>query len=71
MGSNKEDFIRRTGGFRLGETEAQFHARVKEIDALEKKMKSGTLGGPDAFEAVQRRLCELKGIDFDSRDDDD
>ena len=68
MGRAKEDFIQRTGGFRVGESEADFHKRVAEIDRLTESLKSGKLKLSEV-EPTQRRICELKGIDFDSDDE--
>ena len=70
MGRAKNQFIRETGGYRLGETEEAFLIRVKEIRQLEKEFKSGVYHGDD-LERVQRRLCELKGISFDQDDEDE
>jgi hypothetical protein len=65
MGRSKEDFIERTGGFRFDESEADFHKRVAEIERLEASFRSGKHGMAE-LETIQRQLCELKGIDFDS-----
>jgi hypothetical protein len=65
MGQAKDDFIERTGGFRSGETRDDFQKRVSRIDELETQLRSGTLRMRD-LEKVQRELCSLKGIDFDS-----
>lgn len=68
MGRSRHDFIERTGGYRIGETEAEFDARVAEIERLEGDIRGRRVSLPD-MEKVQRRLCELKGIDFDGYDD--
>lgn len=68
MGISKEHFIEATGGFRFDETPEEFRARVKEILAIERLIKSCKLRGAD-LERAQRKLCALKGIDFDSKDD--
>ena len=41
MGRNKDDFIARTGGFRIGETPEQFAARAKQIEFLESLIREG------------------------------
>lgn len=68
MSRSKDQWLEHTGGFRLGESEAQFHDRVAEIANLEASLVSGKhdMAG---LERIQRKLCELKGIDFDSYDD--
>ncbi|HET9149998.1 MAG TPA: hypothetical protein VFO61_05900 [Alphaproteobacteria bacterium] len=65
MGRSKDAFLERTGGFRLGETQSQFQARIREIDELESSLKSGSVKLSNV-ESIQRRLCDLKGIAFDS-----
>lgn len=70
MGRAKDDFIARTGGLRLGETQETFKARVAEIGRLEGDLKAGRIKLDD-LERVQRRLCDLKGIDFDAPDDEE
>lgn len=70
MGRAKEDWIEKTGGFRLGEGPADFKARVARIEELERQMVSPKLSMAER-EKVQRELCSLKGIDFDSYDGDD
>jgi hypothetical protein len=61
--ANKEKFIAETGGFVLGEPQQW---RLAEITVLEKRIRSGKFSEED-----QRRLCELKGINFDSYDLED
>jgi hypothetical protein len=68
MSRTKDQWIERTGGFRVGESEFDFTAWAAEIDRLEKLLVSGALDIVGR-ERTQRRLCELKGIDFDSDDD--
>ena len=58
--TNKEKFIVETGGLRL-ESESEFKTRQAEIQRIEAELRSGNYS-----EAGQRRLCELKGISFDS-----
>lgn len=64
MSRSGDEWIKRTGGFRLGETKEEFDARVKEIEVVEKRLTFGTLKFNE-IEDVQRQLCALKGIDFD------
>jgi hypothetical protein len=61
--TNKEKFIAETGGFIWGEPQRW---RLAEIKVLEKRIRSGKVTEED-----QRRLCELKGIDFDAYDVED
>ena len=63
MSRTKDQFIEKTGGFRLGETEAQFHARTAEIERLETSLK--TARTPEQREKIQRELYKRRGIDFD------
>jgi hypothetical protein len=63
MATNKEKFIAETGGFILGKP---LKWRLAEIKVLEKRIRSGKF-----TEADQRRLCEVKGINFDSYDLED
>jgi hypothetical protein len=58
--TNKEKIIAETGGFAWGEPQQW---RLAEINVLEKRIRSGRFSEED-----QRRLCELKGINFDSYD---
>ena len=69
MGRSKQDFISRTGGFRIGESEREFASRVEEITNLETQLKSGQISF-DEIESIQRRLCELKGMSFDFDEDE-
>ncbi len=62
MSISKEKFLAETGGFAWGEIEP---LRLAEINVLEKRIR-GKFNEED-----QRRLCELKGIDFDSYDLED
>jgi hypothetical protein len=63
MSISKDKFIAETGGFAWGEPQQW---RLAEIKALVKRIRSGKF-----TEADQRRLCELKGIDFDGYDLED
>ena len=67
MGRSKDRFLEETGGFRLGESQEDFARRVEEIRRLEASLKTPFVK-PDRREEVMRRICELKGIDFDSDD---
>lgn len=67
MGRSKDQFIEKTGGFRFSESPAEFQARAAEIENLEKRFRSEKLT-MDEREKMQRRLCKLKGIYFDSND---
>ena len=69
MGIGKIEFIERYGGIRLGESSEQLKSRISEIDELELKFRSGSLNMIE-LEAIQRRLCDLKGINFDDDDDE-
>ena len=69
MGRGKDLFIEMTGGYRLGESDDEFRARVAEINRLEQGLKTGQKLEFQTFEQLQRHLCELKGIDFDEYDD--
>ncbi len=68
MGRSKDAFIEKTGGFRFGESEADFRTRVTEIERLEQSLVSGG-HDMDGIESIMRKICTLKGIDFDSYDD--
>lgn len=50
-----------TGGFRIGESPEQFQQRVKEIQALTKKLTSGKLSVRQV-ERVRAQLYNLKGL---------
>lgn len=62
---NKEKFIEETGGLCL-ESRAQFITRQAAIRRIEQQIRSGHFTEKD-----QRRLCELKSINFDSYDLED
>jgi hypothetical protein len=63
MSISKDKIIAETGGFACGEPQQW---RLAEIRVLDKRIRSGKFSEED-----QRRLCELKGIDFDSYDLED
>ena len=69
MGIGKEQFIKATGGFRLGESPEAFRARVCAIQELEQSIKSGKFMPGDELDLAHRKLCDLKGINFDGADD--
>jgi hypothetical protein len=64
MGRGKDQFIRETGGFRFGESEEQFHARVAAIQQLRKKISDGKANAADVD-----KLAELLGTE--DEDDED
>jgi hypothetical protein len=70
MRRGKDEFLQRTGGFRILETDEEFEARVAEINQLESDIKTEKVGLADREKAL-RRLCQLKGIDFDAPDNED
>lgn len=70
MSRTGNQWIERTGGFRPGESQTEFLGRTAQIKKLEKLLVSGTLDMA-GLEKVQRQLCALKGINFDSYDGDD
>jgi hypothetical protein len=65
--SGKEAFIVKFGGMYPDESDKQRKARLGAIDWLDQNFvqASAVFGA----ENVQRRLCDLKGINFDSYDD--
>jgi hypothetical protein len=63
MSISKDKFIAETGGFALGEHQGW---RLAGIKVLEKRIGSGKF-----TEGDQRRLCELKGSDFNGYDLED
>ena len=70
----KERFIEETGGFRFLESPEQFQHRVKEIEALTKKLISRKLSSSQV-EGIQAGLYELKGLppdewDYEPHDND-
>ena len=69
MSRSKEQWLEHTGGFRLGESPAAFQERVVEIEKLEREFRAAGLTMGER-EKILRQLCALKGIDFDSDDDE-
>jgi hypothetical protein len=67
MGINKEQFIEKTGGFRVGESEDEMFTRFAEIETLETRLRSGKKWSEEDHE----RLCKLKGIDLYAYDLED
>jgi hypothetical protein len=72
MGITREEWIERTGGFRLGESNEEFVGRCRAIEALEKQLLSGL--PLDEVDNVLARLRELKGLppvewDYDDPND--
>lgn len=63
MSISKDKIIAETGGFAWGQPQQW---RLAEIRVLEKRIRSGEFSEED-----QRRLSELKGIDFDGYDVED
>ncbi|WP_165190891.1 hypothetical protein [Caulobacter soli] len=61
MSRTKDQWLAETGGFRLGESAAQFQARVAEVQAIRSK--------PALSAADIERLAELAGLDGDADDD--
>lgn len=59
-------WLDRPGGLRLGETPSMRKCQITEIERLEKLLGSGELNSEQAIELVMRRICELKGLHFDS-----
>jgi hypothetical protein len=63
----KEALVEKYGGLFPGESEKLRKARFSQIDWLEANLVQASI--VFGAEHVQRRLCALKGIDFDSYDD--
>jgi hypothetical protein len=70
MGRGKDEFLRRYGGLRIGETQAQLKDRMAEIDEIMTRLKNGFVTGDD-LDPLTRRLCDLKGISFDDDDEEE
>jgi hypothetical protein len=60
MSRSKEQFIEETGGFRFGESEADFLARTRRIQELTKKLLSGVTS--EQVENITEELRRLQGI---------
>ena len=58
MSRSKEEWIQRTGGFRIGESSEQFAQRTSEIQRLEERIKCGKGTVADV-----NRIARLKGSD--------
>lgn len=61
MSRTKDQWLAETGGFRLGESDAQFHARLAEVRDIRSK--------PALSAADIERLAELAGVGDDTDDD--
>lgn len=70
MGRAKDVIINRYGGFRVGEDAEKFAARAAEIDKTEAQLTATRGGTEEELEALQRKLCDLKGISFDDDDEE-
>ena len=66
MSRSGEQWIEETGGFRFGESPEQFQHRVRAIEVLTKKLKSG-----NGTEKDLQLLCGLKGLPPDEFDPPD
>lgn len=64
MGISKRRMIEDFGGLPVDPE------RVNEIRRLEDKFRSGKCGS-DELETIERRLCQLKGLNFDDYDLED
>jgi hypothetical protein len=67
MGRSRDDFIERTGGFRIDEPMSLDPSHRERIRELEERLKSGTLS-LDEVEKVHRMICNLKGLPPDEWD---
>lgn len=67
MGRSKEEFIKATGGFRIGDPLAGTPLHCMLIQAIEAKLVSGKLSFNEV-ENVQQELIELKGLPSDEWD---
>ena len=61
MGRSRDDFIERSGGFRIDEPMSLDPSHRERIRELEERLKSGTLS-LDEVEKVHRMICNLKGL---------
>jgi thermostable 8-oxoguanine DNA glycosylase len=62
MSQSKQQFIEETGGFRFGESEADFLARARRIQELNKELLSAATS--EQVDSIQEELCRLKGIPY-------
>ena len=58
MSRTKDQWIKETGGFRIGESPEQFKHRTAEIASLRKRIADGKANIPDA-----EKLAQLWGAD--------
>jgi len=75
MGRSGDDFIERTGGFRIDEPMSLDPAHGERIRELEERLVSGTLS-LDEVKRAHRTICNLKGLppdewDYEAPEDDD
>ena len=75
MGRSGDEFIERTGGYRIGEPMSLDPSHGERIQELEERLASGTLT-LDEVEKVHRMICNLKGLppdewDYQPADDED
>ena len=67
----KDQWLDKIGGLRFGETGGQLNSRMKEIDRLEKLLRSGGAWSEGGVDAILWRLRNLKGVYFEDHDPDD
>jgi len=67
----KEQWLDQIGGFRIGETGGQLNSLIKEVERLEKLLRSGRAGSEGGVDAILWRLRDLKGIYFEDHNPDD
>jgi len=67
MGRSREDFIEKTGGYRVDEPMSFDQSHGMTIRELENRLKSGNLALEDA-EKVRKMICNLKGLPPDEWD---
>jgi hypothetical protein len=69
MARASDEILENYGGFRVGESQVEFAARVRQIDSLISDFKGGGIS-PDEAEVIQRKLCDLKGMSFEDQDEE-
>ena len=67
MGRTGDDFIEKTGGFRVSEPMSFDPSHGARIQELEDRLKSGKLS-LEEVEKVHRMICNLKGLPPDEWD---
>jgi hypothetical protein len=66
MGKTKEEVIEAIGGFRLGESETGSSPRIRRIETLNKKLRSGIpLDQVDGVVDEMRRLQGIPSVEWD------